>query len=48
MNPHISLEILKEATNQTFYALSSKNIILSEFAMALLLVVLRRINNNSL
>lgn len=49
MNPQISLVVLQIAMAQCFHCFSEgtgkDNLILTEFAMALLLLILRRVNN---
>lgn len=47
LDPQVSLTILNIATNQTLHAFSSQNFLLqTEYALTLLLLILRRLNNN--
>jgi hypothetical protein len=48
MDPALAMEILKAANSQVFFSFSQDNLILSEFAMTLFLLILRRVNNSSL
>jgi hypothetical protein len=47
MNQQVTLEILQVATEQVFYSFAQDNLLLTEFALALFLIILRRVNNSS-